>query len=94
MIRFRQVARIMSTRKARGAQRELFYVEMGGFDAHSDDGLDELGKKYKDISKAVSTFVQEMKDQGIWNNVTIMSGSDFGHPSCALFSPTSDRQWP
>ena len=55
----------------------FFYVELGGFDTHGDY-RDQVATKYKDIDVALSTFVAEMKAQGVWVQVAVQSLSEFG----------------
>jgi len=72
-----QVARVIKARKALEAERDVFYVELGGFDTHAS--LQEtVASKMEIVNSALDEFVTEMKAQGTWNNVTIVSGSEFG----------------
>jgi len=73
-----QVARTISTRKIRGVQRDLFYVELDGFDHHADEELEKLADLYGQLNGALQSFVTEMRAQGLFNNVVVASGSDFG----------------
>ena len=72
-----QVARIVAAREALGAERDAFFVSLGGFDSHSD--LDEtLPAKFAQIDGALSEFVAEMQAMGVWDDVVLLSASDFG----------------
>jgi len=73
-----QVARTISTRKVRGVQRDLFYVQLDGFDHHQDEELAGLATLYKHLNTALEAFVTEMKAQGEFDKVVVASGSDFG----------------
>ncbi len=74
---FQQVARIIKSRDGLQAKRDAFYVSIGGFDTHSDNGpiLTDL---LSQIDDSVGCFASEMKSQGIWSNVTVISASEFG----------------
>lgn len=72
-----QVARVIKAREDLEAERDVFYVSLGGFDTHSS--LQEtVAEKMEIVNSALDEFVTEMKAQGVWNNVTIVSGSEFG----------------
>jgi len=57
--------------------RDAFYVSMGGYDTHSDL-YDKLAENLDDVNAALTSFVEEMKLQGMWGNVTIIAASEFG----------------
>ena len=61
------------------SERDLFVVQIGGFDTHSDLG-DDLAEKFAIINTALTSFVNEMKRPSVnmWNSVTIVTISDFG----------------
>ena len=56
------------------SERDLFVVQIGGFDTHSDLG-DDLAEKFTVINTALTSFVNEMKRPSVnmWNSVTIVS---------------------
>ena len=71
-----QVARIMAAKNQIGSHRDVFYVELGGFDTHSAV-KDTLHDKFTEINAALEGFVAELKGQGIWDNTLIMTASEF-----------------
>merc|ERR1712222_262748 len=72
-----QVSRLISARTERMAERDFFYVSIGGFDTHSN--ADEvLAEKFESIDSALEDFVTEMKAQSIFDNVVVVSESEFG----------------
>lgn len=73
----RQVARVMQNRDGLQAKRDVFYTQIGGFDTHSDNGP-ALTSLLTQIDGAIGCFKSEMDSQEIWNNVTIVSASEFG----------------
>ena len=58
-------------------ERETYYLGMGGFDTHfsATNGLQD---RFGYVDSAIEGFEKEMKAQGLWNNVTIVTVSDFG----------------
>ena len=67
----------MSARGDLGSNRDVFFVELNGFDTHSDMSS-TLSSLLTYVDAALESFVEEMKGQGVWGNVTIVSASDFG----------------
>lgn len=72
-----QVAKVIAARNTFEAERDLFYVELGGFDAHSEV-IDSLDTSFVEINAALSAFVSEMKSLGVWDQITLQSMSEFG----------------
>lgn len=79
----KQVARIIKKRMDLNVNRQIFYCQIGGFDTHGDQipGHTNLFTQY---SQAVRAFYDEMVVQGVNNDVTTFTLSDFGR----TFSPT------
>ena len=71
-----QVARVIQVRQALASERDAFFVEIGGFDAHSSLGA--LGEQFEQINAAVRAFVTEVKRQGAWDQVVLLQASEFG----------------
>lgn len=61
-----QVSRVIAAREAFDAEVDVFYVELGGFDTHSDM-LAGTEKNFKDINVALDMFVEQMKTLGAVN---------------------------
>lgn len=72
---FKAVASYMKSRTYRKVNREVFVVGQGGYDMHSSDSLDE---KFQEANSALDGFIQEVKNQGLWESTVIVMGSDFG----------------
>ena len=77
-LQFKQVARIIKQRNSLQSKRSAFYVQLGSFDAHGDTALAWTGQMLSDTNAALQCFVNDMKSQGIWNDVTLLSASEFG----------------
>lgn len=73
----KQVARVIGARQALSAERDAFFVKLGGFDTHSNANT-VLNAKLTQINAALQSFVTELKRQGIWDSVTIQLASEFG----------------
>eukprot|EP00929_Paragymnodinium_shiwhaense_P044335 TRINITY_DN22747_c0_g1_i3.p1 TRINITY_DN22747_c0_g1~~TRINITY_DN22747_c0_g1_i3.p1 ORF type:complete len:1100 (-),score=265.71 TRINITY_DN22747_c0_g1_i3:453-3530(-) len=71
-----QVAKLVKTRQDRKAERDFFFISQSGFDMHQ--GVETLPEKLKEIDDGIRLFVAEMKAQGVWKDITLMSASDFG----------------
>jgi uncharacterized protein (DUF1501 family) len=73
----RNVARIIAARTALGSRRQVFHVNIGGFDQHS--GLvGGHGPLWANISQAVGAFYAATVEMGIADKVTTFTASDFG----------------
>lgn len=87
----KMVARMISSAKAIGAKRQVFFVSMGGFDTH--DGLltDHPGL-LKGVADAVAAFYSATVELGVANNVTTFTASDFGR-TLSGNNDGSDHGW-
>merc|ERR1712151_191747 len=72
-----QVARVIKARGQRYAERDLFFVEVGGWDMHSDL-KDKLASKFTEVDDAIRGFVVELQAQGVFDSVVLTTESDFG----------------
>jgi len=72
----RQVSQLIKTRDGRKAERDLFYVAIGGWDMHSNMKVN-LARRFGEIDGAVRAFVAEMKAQKVWNDVVLATESEF-----------------
>lgn len=73
----RQIARIIAARKAFGANRQTFFVRVGGWD-HHDEVLNNQAKMLTWISAGMGSFRDAMVELGTFNDVTLFTISDFG----------------
>jgi len=108
----KQVAKLIKIRDAAGItmKRQIFFVQLGGFDTHTNEtGTDPTnpgnqgtqsgtqGNLLAQLSQAMRAFYDEMVAQGMSNNVTIFTISDFGRtlqPSgSGAGSVGSDHAW-
>jgi uncharacterized protein (DUF1501 family) len=72
-----QVARLIKAQSQIGDSRQMFFVEMGGFDTHADQ-LTTQASLLSCVSQYVNAFWNGMTELGMQNNVTLFTMSDFG----------------
>ena len=74
-----QVAKLIDLRSHAllEAERDAFFVQLGGFDTHSDVNS-ILNSKLDETHRCLTSFIDEMKARGTWENVAIVTLSDFG----------------
>ena len=71
------VARLIRGRGSLGAKRQVFFVSMGGFDLHDNLIANQPGLM-KQLSDAMAAFHRQMVADGVSDNVTAFTASDFG----------------
>ena len=96
-LQLKQVARLVKERMDLNINRQIFYVQIGGFDTHTSQlanngqtGL--LGQ----LGQAVRAFYDEMTTQGVQNDVTLFTLSDFGRtliPAGTGATVGTDHAW-
>jgi len=92
-LRLKVLAQMIKARQDMGVERDFFFVEMGGFDTHSqvENGLREL---FIDLNAALEAFVKELRDeQGIWDSVTVIETSDFARTLTPNGGEGTDHGW-
>ena len=85
------VARMISARSAISANRQVFFVSLGGFDNH-DELLTEQNLRMQTVNAAVSAFYSWMQQLQIENSVTLFTASDFGR-TLTSNGDGSDHGW-
>jgi uncharacterized protein (DUF1501 family) len=73
----RTVARIIGANQALGVKRQVFYVELGGFDTHGGQ-LDRHAALMTQLNDAIVYFDALMGQLDLRNNVTLFTTSEFG----------------
>lgn len=79
-IQLQTVARIIAGRGALGARRQVFFVNMGGFDTH-DSQLTSHADLMARLAHAISYFdgtLAALPNGDVRNQVTLFTASDFG----------------
>ena len=81
---------IFQSRSYRKVNREVFVVKQNGYDHHGDNAVSDLFKK---ANNAIEDFVIELKNQGLWDSVAIVMGSDFGRSLNPNSNGGTDHAW-
>ncbi len=94
----KQVARVIKKRDDLNVNRQVFFVELGGFDTHQNQliGLTSQTNLLAQLSQAMRSFYDEMGTQGIQDKVTQFTLSDFGRtmsPSGSGSGVGTDHAW-
>ncbi len=94
-LQLKQVARLIKKRLDLNVNRQIFYVQIGGFDTHNGQ-LVTQSTLLSQFSQAVRAFYDEMVVQGVSNDVTTFSLSDFNrtfNPASSGANVGSDHAW-
>ncbi|MBS1798086.1 MAG: DUF1501 domain-containing protein [Acidobacteria bacterium] len=75
-LQLKQVARLIKTRTSLGVNRQIFYVQLGGFDTHNGQ-IATQNTLLVQLSQAMRAFYDEMLAQGIADKVTQFTMADF-----------------
>lgn len=87
-----QVAKLIANRAATGAQRQIFFVQLGGFDTHSNQ-LATQQRLFADLSPALRAFYNATVAAGAGSAVTTFTLSDFGRTFQPASGGGSDHAW-
>ena len=91
----KQVARLIKKRGDLNVTRQIFYVQLGGFDTHTNQVTGQ-GNLYIQLSQAMRAFYDEMVVQSLSDKVTQFTMSDFNrtfNPAGSGASVGSDHAW-
>ena len=96
----KQVAKLIKLKDALGMKRQIFFCSMGGYDTHTNQTSGTFGgnqgNNFTQLSQAMRAFYDEMVGQGISDQVTTFTQSDFGRtlaPSGSGAAVGSDHAW-
>jgi uncharacterized protein (DUF1501 family)/uncharacterized protein (DUF1800 family) len=85
-----QVSRLIQSLANRTqTERALFFTETGGFDTHATVDVADL---FGDVDDGIGNFAGEMKAQGRWDDVVVLTVSDFGR-SLTTNGAGTDHAW-
>lgn len=91
----KQVAKLMKFRTALNMSRQIFYVQLNGFDTHGSQ-LTMQGSLFSQLNAALKAFYDETVAQGIADRVTTFTMSDFNrtfNPGGSGATVGSDHAW-
>jgi uncharacterized protein (DUF1501 family) len=87
----RQIARVIGARGALGANRQTFFVNVGGWD-HHDDVVEKQADMLPMISAGLAEFRNALVELGVFDNVMTFTTSDFGR-TLTSNGKGSDHGW-
>lgn len=73
----RIVLQIIAANQALGMKRQVFMVQMSGFDTHNNQMRDQPVQMAQ-VAQSISYFMSALTSLGLQNNVTLFTASDFG----------------
>ncbi len=94
-LQLRQVARLIKNRDNLNINRQIFFVQIGGFDTHTNQPALQ-SNLVTQVSQAMRAFWDEMVDQAMQNDVTLFTLSDFNrtlNPAGSGTAVGSDHAW-
>lgn len=71
------VARLIASREQLGMQKQVFFVQMGGWDTHSDQ-LERQPDLFDGFNDAINIYQQAIDGLNLASSVTSFTASDFG----------------
>jgi uncharacterized protein (DUF1501 family) len=98
---FKMVARLIAGRTALGNNRQIFFVQLGGWDTHTSQipSSSVTAGQYNlinQLSRSLKAFRDSMVSLGIWDKVTVFTASDFNRtltPNKNDNTGGSDHAW-
>ncbi len=88
----KMVARIINVHGALGANRQIFFVSMGGYDNH-ENLLNIQNTNLGQLSDALGAFYDAVQSVSLENNVTLFMESDFSRTCQPNANNGSDHAW-
>jgi uncharacterized protein (DUF1501 family) len=96
------VARLIAGRSVLSNKRQIFFVQIGGWDTHVSQIPSPTGQNQgqynliNNLSRSIKAFSDAMKAIGMWNNVMMFTASDFNRtftPNKSDQTGGSDHAW-
>jgi uncharacterized protein (DUF1501 family) len=86
------VAKMIESRAATGAKRQIFFVSQGGYDTHNNE-LATQQTLFDQLSPALNSFYNATAALGVASSVTTFTLSDFGRTFGPAAGGGSDHAW-
>ena len=86
------VAKMIEARASTGANRQIFFVSLGGFDTHNNE-VATLQTLFSQLSPALQSFFDATATLGMSERVTTFTLSDFGRTFQPAAGGGSDHAW-
>ncbi len=90
--KLQHVAKMIGSHECRGSDRDIFHVQHHQYDHHNNLHVN-LNYKLDEFNSAIKTFVNEMKNQNLWEDVAIVITSDFGRTLTMNTNKGTDHGW-
>ena len=87
----RTIAEILAARTTLGMDRQVFFVNRGGWDHHKEVILTQ-DYRYTEINDAIQAFWNKLGVLGLQNDVVLFTASDFGR-TLTSNGAGSDHAW-
>jgi uncharacterized protein (DUF1501 family) len=82
----------MQTRESRNSKRDIFYVQDGGYDTHSNVDI-SLINNFNRINGVIQAFVDEVNVLGLWESTVVVQFSEFARTLDPNTGDGSDHGW-
>jgi uncharacterized protein (DUF1501 family) len=89
----KMISRLMAARGSLGLKRQCFFCSIGGFDTHGGEQRGVQQNKFSEIDAAIKAFTDEMNAQGLGQQVTLFTASDFGRTFLPNGNTGTDHGW-
>jgi uncharacterized protein (DUF1501 family) len=89
--RLRKIAQVIGAREALGQRRQVFFVQLGGFDNHANL-LTDHQNNMATLSRALTSFSQATAELGVEEDVVTFTASDFSR-TLSSNGQGSDHAW-
>jgi cullin-associated NEDD8-dissociated protein 1 len=92
----KMVSRLIKVSLAQKTERAVFMTAISGFDTHTSAENSQgpiLPQKLTQFDGALQAFRDEMKAQGVWDDVVLMTISDFGRTLTSNSAAGTDHGW-
>ena len=87
----RTVAKLISIRQQVGMRRQLFFVELGNWDTHSNH-LQQHGENLTALASGLFSFQRTLQELGVENSVTTFTFSEFNR-TLTINGDGTDHAW-
>lgn len=94
-LQLKQIARLIKKRIDLNTNRQIFFCQIGGFDTHSGQ-INNQNTLLGQFAQAARAFYDEMVVQGVQNDVTLFTLSDFSRtftPASSGLDAGTDHAW-
>jgi len=89
---FKTLTKMIKTKADRNVDRDTFTIEFNGFD-HHQEMKPSLKLKLIAVNRNLERFVTQLKEDGLWDQVTIIVASEFGRTITPNSNAGADHGW-